>query len=153
MSARAKSVAAIRKALRSNDPVEALANVRALVPDDGEGPQQVVVYAYASILEVNSAGLSILFDRFEDDELARCRTAFEVIGARRTLADFRALHALFAQALAEGKDRFAASEWLLEHPDCRTIDRQSEIHVGELESALLAYCQGHIEEIAASRPR
>ena len=149
MFARDKSVAAIRKALQSDDPVEALAAVRSLVPDDGEGPQQVVVYAYACILEVNSAGLSILFDRFEDDELARCQAAFEAIGAERTQADFRTLHALYAHALAKGKDRLAASEWVVEHPDARLIDRQSDMYVNELESALLAYCDRHAEDIAA----
>ena len=150
MSARARSVAAIRQALQTDDPAEALAAVRALVPDDGEGPQQVVVYAYACILEVNSAGLSILFDRFEDDELARCRAALEAIGAERTQADFRTLHALYAHALAEGKDRFSASEWVVEHPDARQIDRQSDLHVSEMESALLTYCGRHAEDIAAS---
>ena len=152
MSAQARSVAAIRKALRSNEPAEALAAVRALVPDDGEGPQQVVVYAYACILEVNSAGLSILFDRFEDEELAKCHAAFEAIGAERTQADFRRLHALFAQALAEREDRFAASEWVVEHPNARPIDRQSDMYVSELESALLAYCDRHVDEIARSGP-
>ena len=150
MPPRVRSAAAIRKALQSNDPAEALATVRALVPDDGEGPQQVVVYAYACILEVNSAGLSILFDRFEDDELARCQAALEAIGAERTQADFRTLGALYAHALAEGKDHFAASEWVAEHPDARPIDRQSDMHVSELESALLAYCARHVEDIAAS---
>ena len=150
MPARARSVAAIRKALQSNGPAEALASVRALVPDDGEGPQQVVVYAYACILEVNSAGLSILFDRFEDDELAKCQAAVEAIGAERTQLDLRTLHALFARALAEGKDRFTASEWVAEHPDARAIDRQADLYVTELESALLTYCDRHVEEIAAS---
>lgn len=149
MSSRTRSVAALRTALQSVDPAEALAQLRALVPDDGEGAQQVIVYAYACILEVNSAGLSILFDRFEDDELAKCRAALEAIGAERTQADLRTLHALFVQALAEGRDRFAASEWVVEHPDTRSIDRQSDIHVSELESALLAYCDRHMEEIAA----
>ena len=149
MSAQAKSVAALRKALQANEPVEALAQVRELVPDDGEGPQQVIVYAYACILEVNSAGLPILFDRFEDDELAKCQAAFEAIGAKRTQEAFRALHALFEHALAEGKDRFEASDWVAEHPDARPIARQSDVHVSELESALLAYCARHVEDIAA----
>jgi len=44
-----KSIAALEKALSAPDVVEALANCRDLIPDEGEGPQQVVVHAFACI--------------------------------------------------------------------------------------------------------
>jgi hypothetical protein len=145
-----RGLAALKKALGAPDAAEALANCRALIPDDGQGPQQVVVHAYACVLEVDSAGLSILFDRFDDDELARCQSALDAIGATGALTDFRTLHTMFRSALASGKDRVAASEWLTEQSEAKAIDRNHEMHAKELERRLLDYCAGHVDEIAAA---
>ena len=144
-----KGLAALEKALGAPDAAEALANCRELVPDEGKGPQQVVVYAYACVLEVTSAGLSILFDRFDDDELAKCESAIEAIGATGALADFRTLQTMFRTAIADGKDRFAASEWLTEQSEARAIDRNHDRHANELERRLLDFCRSHADDIAA----
>lgn len=116
----------LEKALSSGTPFDALAKVRELVPDDGVGAQQVVVYGFACILETNSAGLSILFDRFDDDELRKLDASLERIGATRTLAALRAMRRLGAAKL----------------------DAQSQVYVAEMEQRLLAFCKAHLPELA-----
>jgi hypothetical protein len=142
-------LAAMKKAFSAGTAFDALHEVRELVPDNGMGAQQAVVYGFACILEANSAGLSILFDRFEDDELEKIRSSLEAIGAIRTLADFRQLQGVFASAVAGGRDRLDASEWMAVQPESQRIDRESEAHVREMEQKLLEFCKTHVDELAA----
>ena len=109
----------------------------------------MVVYALACKLETNSACLSILFDRFGDEELERIRSSLERIGAARTLADLGELQALFQDSLAAGSDRLDAAELVQEQSNARGIDGRSEAHVEEMEKKLLQFCEAHLEELAA----
>ncbi|HEX7337246.1 MAG TPA: hypothetical protein VF252_08565 [Gemmatimonadales bacterium] len=138
-------LARLKKALGSDDP---LPNIRALIPDDGANAQAVVVHAFACILETGSAGLSVLVDRFEDDELAKIISSLEAIGARATLADLRQLRAALQRAVQAGQNRLDAAELVAEGPGKR-IDRHAELHVREMGERLLEFCRTRLEELAA----
>lgn len=142
-------LAALKKALTSARALEALEKVRALIPDDSAGAQQVVVYGFACLLEVSSAGLSILFDRFEEDELERIGASLEAIGALQTLAAFGKLQRAFVSAVAGGRDRLDAAEWIAARADSRRIDRDAKAHATEIEQKLLAFCKAHLDQLAA----
>jgi len=146
-----KRLARLKKALSAKDAFESLVKIRELVPDDGGGAQEVVVYGFACILETSSSGLSILFDRFDDDELAKITAALESIGATSTLRDLRELQAVFARAVRKGRDRFDASELAAGHSERRGIDGKSEAHAQEMQDRLLQFCKEHLEELAASQ--
>ena len=139
-------LSALQRALAAEEP---LPRVRGLIPDDGEKEQQVVVFAYACILETGSSGLSILFDRFEEEELEKIDGALESIGAKRTLGDFRSLSAAFQEAIADGEDRGDAAERLVAQADAQRIDRGAEGHVQEMKERLLDFCNRNIEALAA----
>jgi hypothetical protein len=144
-----KRLALLQKALSAKGASESLARIRELVPDDGSGAQEVVVYGYACILETNSACLSILFDRFNDHELAKIMSALESIGATSTLADFRELQTAFARAVGKGQERFDAAELVAEQAQTRGIHGRSDAHVQEMEHKLEEFCKEHLEELAA----
>jgi hypothetical protein len=139
-------LARLRDAVAGANP---LSDVRELLPDTGEGAQEVVVYGYACILETNSAGLSILLDRFDDVELGRFDRSLESIGAKQTLADLRRLAVLFRGAISEGQDRLRAAETVGQSTEAQRIDRAAEAHVREMETLLLDFCKTHLEELAA----
>ena len=109
--------------------------MRVQVPDEGGNEtQQVVVYAYACILETNSAGLSILFDRFSRAERRSMASALAAIKATATLRALRSLERAFAREKA---------------PETRSVDRQSDKLVAEMEAGLLRFCEAHVVELAA----
>ena len=124
-----RRLALFEKAFKAKDPATSLARIRDLVPDEGNAAHDVVVYGHACILETNSAGLSIVFDRFDAKERARIARALKQIGAVKTLKDFEILRARRSAA--------------------RLIDRKSDAHVREMESKLLAFCRKHVDELAA----
>jgi hypothetical protein len=148
---RTKRLARLKKALSAKDAFDSLTKIRELVPDEGVGAQQVVVYGFACLLETSSAGLSILFDRFDDDELAKIMAALESVGATSTLRDLRELQAVFARAVGEGRARFDASELAAGHSATRGIDGKSEAHAQEMQDRLLEFCKEHLEELAAGQ--
>ena len=137
---------ALQRALASNEP---LTQIRSLIPDDGTNEQEVVVSAFACIQETRSSGMSILFDRFDDDELEKIDHSLECIGAERPLAEFRKLAEAFQRAIANDEDRQDAAERLVAEADSQRIDRASEALVQEMEEKLLAYCQRNVEALAA----
>ena len=137
---------ALQRALASNEP---LAQIRSLIPDDGADEQEVVASALACIQETRSSGLSILFDRFDDDELEKIDHSLESIGAERPLAEFRKLAEAFQRAIANDEDRQDAAERLVAEADSQRIDRASESLVQEMEEKLLAYCQRNVEALAS----
>jgi hypothetical protein len=137
-------LARLEKALESEDPLPV---IRELIPDDGTNEQSVVVYAFPCILETGSGGLSILLDRFDDDELARITSSLKSIGANRTLADLQQLRAALQQGVAAGQDRIDAAE-LVARESGKGIDQQADAHVREMEEKLLEFCRGHLEELA-----
>ena len=138
-------VAKLRKALSSGQ----LEKVRELIPDKGKGAQEVLVYTYACILETNSAGLSILFDRFDDDELRTIHSSLESIGALGTLVALQELQKIFDERIVAGDDRLTASEFVNERPEARRIDREYEAQSKEMTHKLLEFCEKHLEELAA----
>ena len=141
-------LATIRKALAGDDTFEALSSIRELIVEKGK-QQQVVVWVYACILETNSAGLSILFDRFTPREISRFERALREIGSTRTAADLPTLRESVEQAVDDGLSRLDASESVHESPLGRAIAKRTERQVGEMEAKLLAYCVAHLNELAA----
>ena len=120
-------VAKLARALARSNPLPA---VRRLIPDEGNAAQNVVVRAFACLLEADSAGLSILFDRFDARERKRLRASLEAIGATRTAADL---------------DRLAKADAAAR----RTIDRHRVRHVKEIETKLIRYCRNNLAALAA----
>jgi hypothetical protein len=139
----------LQKALAVDDTFDALTTIRELIADDGANEQEVVVYAYACILETSSAGLSILFDRFDDVELAKIDRSLESIGATQTLNELRGLTGAFRGLVAKGLKRLDAAETLVEQPDTQRVDRASDAHVEEMEQKLLEFCRQNVEALAA----
>src|SRR5687768_5440322 len=105
MSSKAKvaqRMATIKQALELPDRFEALTAIREAIPERNEAQKQVVL-AYACILEASSAGLSIVLERFDDDELDQMEAVLEALGAEATLADLRRLRAAVSPASGSGK--------------------------------------------------
>ena len=133
----------LQKALESPDPLPAIS---ALV-DDGRPAGQTFRWAYACILETNSARLSILFDRFDDGERAQIAQALEQIGASRTVADLRALTAVFDAGVTAGLDPADASELLADDGASAAIGKRYQEHVKEMEDALLEFCRRRADDL------
>jgi hypothetical protein len=135
--------ARLERALASADP---LGEVSALV-DDGTKLGQVFRYAFACILETNSAELPILFDRFEDEDLHHIENALEVIQATKTLEDYRTLKGAFDVEIASGADRMDASDAVAGKPELAMLGRRHKAHVAEMERQLISFCLAHVGEL------
>lgn len=135
--------ARVEHALASDDP---LGQIGALV-DESTGLGQIFRYAFACLLETNSAELPILFDRYEDDELGHIEDALEAIAAKRTLQDYRTLKRAFDDAIASGMDRLDASDAVASRPQLALLARRYKAHVAELEQQLIAFCRAHVGEL------
>jgi len=129
--------------LASDDP---LGEVGALV-DDGTTLGQVFKYAFACILETNSAELPIVFDRFDDGDLLHIENALEVIQATKTLEDYRTLKRAFDAAIASGLDRLDASDVVAGRPELAMLGRRYKAHVAEMERQLISFCRAHVGEL------
>ena len=146
MATRGRSrIAVVEKALASSEP---LAKVREAIAETNE-EQRVVMWAFACLLETNSAGLSILLDRFTGPELGRMEKALDTIGAKRTLADLRKLRQAFVAARHSGQSRDDAAEAVDRGALGRASARAREAHVREMEDRLLSFCKAHVAELAA----
>jgi|SoiMethySBSTD1v2_1073268.scaffolds.fasta_scaffold00492_38 hypothetical protein len=141
-------LAQLERALRKKDP---LGELNLLVNDKLE-PGKTFAFAYACILETNSATLAILFDRFTRSQLDRTEKVLQKIGAIDTLADFRALRGPFDQSVAKGKPPNVASAALDEREELRAIARKYNAHTSEMEECLLAFAKSHVNELAAAKP-
>jgi hypothetical protein len=134
-----RRAARLRRVLERAGPIEdKLQQLRELLPAETGKAQQVLVWGYACMLEVNSAGLPMLFDRFSAAERRRIDRALEAIGARATRRAFAGLG-----------ERFRAGT--LTDALAKRATRQSAKQVREIESRLLEYCQAHLEELVATK--
>jgi hypothetical protein len=131
------------RALASADP---LGEVAALV-DESAAVGQVFKFAFACILETNSAELPILFDRFEGDDLRRVEQALETIEATKTLEDYRTLKRIFEAALASGVDPLDASGVVASRPEAAALGRRHKTHVAEMERQLVSFCRAHVGDL------
>jgi hypothetical protein len=131
------------KALASKEPLTAL---EPLV-DDSTPAGKTFRWAFACILETNSAGLPILFDRFEDEELDRVQAALGAIEAKQTLADIRRLRQAFEKATGKGMDRLEASDAIANDPKLKPIARAHAAQVEEMERQLIAFSKAHVRDL------
>jgi hypothetical protein len=138
-------MAMIRDALASSEP---LASVREVIAESNR-EQKTVVWAYACLLEANSAGLTILFDRFTPAEIGRIERALVEIGATGTASNLRSLRQAVEKTIAGGASRAKASEALGDSATGKAIDSDHHAQVQEIEAKLLAYCAEHERELAA----
>ena len=139
-------LARLRTALKSNDP---LPKIVAIIPNDGHGERGIVINAYGCLLETNSGGLSMIFDRFGGSEFAQMIDAVERIGAERTLRDLKTLRRVWKRSATAGGDQFEAADAVARYAKARKIDPAYRTHVRELERKLLKFCKDHIEELAS----
>ena len=144
----ARQLTVLREALSSEDPVRSIRE--AIAEDNAE--QQVVVFAFACILETNSAGLAILFDRFDASEVEHIANALSAIGANDTLSALRVMQAAVAEGEASGLSRLDASEALYDRAEIKELKRKNASHVAEMERCLLEYCRTHLERLAEGGP-
>jgi hypothetical protein len=135
----AKRLARFRRVVNSASPLpDKLQQLRELLPGETGRAQQVLVWGHACALEVNSAGLPILFDRFSAAELRRIDRALEAIGARATRRAFERLRERFRRGtLTDAAEKRAT--------------RQSPAQVREIESRLLDYCQANLEGLVLTK--
>lgn len=135
----------LRAALASDsDP---LGQFRELMPE-GSPEQDVVVHVFGAILETGSAGLSILLDRCDSDELDALCAGLQTAGAAETLRDILVLRHALSDAVKSGIDPLDASEQIAESEMGRALDKKHELHVAEMESKLLKYCRENVEILA-----
>jgi hypothetical protein len=133
----------LQTALDSGDPLGA---VDAFI-DEGTPLGLTFKWAFACILETNSAELPILFDRYDDTQLRAVEDALEAIGAARTLEDYRTLKRAFDAALASGLDRPDASDAIAKRPELSALGRRYKDHAAEMEERLIAFCRAHVDEL------
>jgi hypothetical protein len=138
----------IRRALASGDRFEAITAIREAIAEKNR-EQKIVVWVYACILETNSAGLTILFDRYTPPEITKMERALVESGAAGTAADLRTLRQELETAVDGGMTREDAIELLQESKVARAIDRAHEAHVQEMETRLWEYCAKHDEKLTA----
>jgi hypothetical protein len=139
----AAKVALIQEALASEDP---LASLREVIAEKNH-QQKVVVWVYAGILETNSAGLTILFERFTPPEIIQIERGLVEVGATQAASDLLALRRKFESAIDGGATRDHASEAVHESSIGKAANRRCEGHVEEMEAKLLEYCRAHVEEL------
>ncbi|HJU41223.1 MAG TPA: hypothetical protein VJ691_00355 [Vicinamibacterales bacterium] len=135
----------LKAALKSDDPLPKIVEI---IPNDGRGERATVVDAYGCLLETNSGGLSMIFDRFGGDEFEQMMDAVERIGAARTLRDLKALRRVWKRAATAGEDQFEAADAVARYAKTNKIDAARATHVRELERQLVKFCKAHVEDLA-----
>lgn len=138
-SRRPESQHLLDDALASDDPLGAIMDRI----DTGREPGRSFNLAHGFRLEVYSATMSILFDRFEDDELDDMEDALALIGATATLAEWRSVRAAFDALVADGADRFDASETLDASPAAKPVLRRFAEQAAEVEGKLVEFARAN----------
>lgn len=133
----ARNDVALEEALESDHPLERIMDEI----DTGREPGQSFNYAHAFMLETYSATMSILFDRFEDDELDEMERGLELIGASQTLEDWREVRGAFDALVERGLDRFDASERIDGSGELQPILKRSADQAADVEARLLDFAK------------
>jgi hypothetical protein len=105
---------------------------------------------YAGIPEINSAGVSILWDRFSFDEVDQLREYLREIGAHKTCDAIENVRGLIINKLGETPDEDALFDFVCTEEfeaAVRPFDLQYESLVEEMEQKLLAYARAHVNEL------
>lgn len=139
----------VREALETDDP---LSNIRAELWGYTE-EQRIFELVHSAILEVNSGGVSMLWDHLRFDEIDRLAGYLEEMGAQKTCLAIKEIRGLIVTALGDppgddavfdfvGSDEFEKS--------ARPFDLQFEAMVEEMESKLLEFARANVESLEQS---
>jgi hypothetical protein len=139
-------IMSVAQALASNDPLE---NIRKeLVPANHE--QRLFIDVYSALLDLNSAGISILFDRRTFPQLNRLKGYLKEIGADKTRASLEEIMAFIVSRLGQRPDAEDLFDLVGEEDFesmARTHDLDSESMVDEMERRLLQYARKNLNRL------
>jgi hypothetical protein len=133
----------LETALRSTDP---LGNINNNLAGTSEA-QKTFRLLYASILEVNSAGVSMLFDRFSKREIETIYSRFEELNAQRLCRAIDAVRQAIEVQFGPRPSRRQVREFLdSSPPEIRCLDADRKI-VEEMEASLLAHTARSLQDL------
>jgi hypothetical protein len=138
--------ASLEEALASDNPIGAIMEA----VDTTKASGALFNSAHAFMLETFSARMSMLFDRYEDDELDKMEAGLAAIGASEALADWRVVRAGFNETVAGGMDRYDASEEIDSRAELDPVLSRFAEHADEIEARLVAYAKANWAAITKS---
>ncbi len=133
----------IREALNSDDPLD---NIRAEIHMCSD-EQILFAHVYAGLTEVNSAGVSILWDRFPFEQADLLMKHLREIKAPKTLTALQALRDFITERLGQKPDEDAVFDLVGSEEfeaAARPYDVQYRGYVEEMEHRLLEYARAHV---------
>jgi len=135
----------VKDALESSDPLENIRN------EMGEKDiQKLFSLLYSAIMEVNSAGAGILFDRYNKEEMGTIYNNYKTLGAEIFCNGIEKIREFIKIKLGETYYEDDYFE-LCDTKEYNTLDReitlQYEEMVAEMENALLKFARQNIEEL------
>ncbi len=139
----------IREALEADDP---LGSIRSELWGYTE-EQRIFELVHGAILEVNSGGVSMLWDRLPFDEIDRLAQYLEGMGAQQTYLAIKEIRGFIVTAVGDPPGREALFD-LVGSPEfekmARPFDLQFEAMVEEMEGKLLEFAQANVESLEQS---
>lgn len=135
----------VREALESNDPLENIRN------EMGEKEiQKLFSLLYAAIMEVNSAGAGILFDRYDREEIGTMYDHYKNFGAGLFCNAIDKIRSFITERLGDtysDDDFFELCDTKEYIAIDRAVTRQYEAMCREMEQALLGFVRQNIVEL------
>lgn len=139
----------IREALETDDP---LSNIRAELWGYTE-EQRVFELVHGAILEVNSGGVSMLWDRLTFDEIDRLAEYLEQMGAQETCMAIKEIRGFVVAALGDPPGEEALFDFIGSdefEKMARPFDLKFETMVEEMESKLLEFAKANVRSLEQS---
>lgn len=136
----------VRDALRTTEPLYHISNNISMETKE----QQLFHRLYAAILEVNSAGTPVIFDRYDQSETEFMYQAYKTLGAEKFCFQIETMRAFIREHLGDSyseDDMFA----LCDTDEYNKIDRQLTLQYeevrDEMEDKLLEFVKHNIERL------
>jgi hypothetical protein len=136
----------ISQALASNDPLINLRNEMS----GSNSEQRLFINVYGAMLDIDSAGVSILWDRNPFAEVDRLAQQLREIRALDTLAAIKELRSLMVQRLGDPPDQDKLYDFIMEGE----FESMAKIHdlkamrmADEIEARLLEYARANAHKL------
>lgn len=136
----------ISQALASNDPLINLRNEMS----GSNSEQRLFINVYGAMLDIDSAGVSILWDRNPFAEVDRLAQQLREIRALDTLAAIKELRSLLVQRLGDPPDQDKLYDFIMEGE----FESMAKIHdlkamrmADEIEARLLEYARANAHKL------
>ncbi|NJL60241.1 MAG: hypothetical protein HC887_12030 [Desulfobacteraceae bacterium] len=138
-------IMSVRQALESDDPLENIRN------EMGEKEiQKLFSLLYAAIMEVNSAGAGILFDRYDREEIEIMYNHYKDFGAGLFCNAIDKIQSFITERLGDtysDDDFFELCDTKEYIAIDRAVTRQYEAMCREMEEALLGFVKQNIGQL------